>query len=295
MQLTQKSLEVIDLAKNNGVVMLCFPPHCTHRLQPLDVSFMKPLSTLYSDEIRKWLRSHPGCVVTFSQIAKLASSAFIRAATMPTAINGFRTTGIWPVDPSVFSKVDFVSASTTDLREADGNNEDNFLIGQRNKLVDIRPENVDDVPGQLVDIRQENVDDVPGPSYQYEYLDLPSSISSSAQEKDEENNNTSFTNVAIVEIMPIPKAPTKTRSKRKRGKTVVLTSSPYMKDLKENSMPVKKVVFKEQTAKKVLKFAKKKKLEKSKPNIVTDTACFFCDDLYSASNEGWICCCSCKQ
>ena len=77
--------------------------------------------------------------------------------------------------------------------------------------------------------------------------------------------------------------------------TAVLTSSPYMKDLKENSMLVKKVVFKEQTAKKVLKFAKKKKQEKSKPNIVTDTACFFCDDLYSASNEGWICCCSCKQ
>src|SRR5699024_4365144 len=30
-----KSLEVIDLARENGVVLLCFPPHCTHRLQPL--------------------------------------------------------------------------------------------------------------------------------------------------------------------------------------------------------------------------------------------------------------------
>lgn len=34
-----KNLEVIDYAKQHGVVLLCFPPHCTHRLQPLDVSF----------------------------------------------------------------------------------------------------------------------------------------------------------------------------------------------------------------------------------------------------------------
>lgn len=39
-----QNIEVIEHARKNGVVMLCFPPHCTHRLQPLDVGFMKPLS-----------------------------------------------------------------------------------------------------------------------------------------------------------------------------------------------------------------------------------------------------------
>ncbi|XP_055918448.1 uncharacterized protein LOC129950541 [Eupeodes corollae] len=42
-----KSIEVIDVARASGVVMLCFPPHCTHRMQPLDVTFMKPLSSYY--------------------------------------------------------------------------------------------------------------------------------------------------------------------------------------------------------------------------------------------------------
>ncbi|XP_023312062.1 uncharacterized protein LOC111692338, partial [Anoplophora glabripennis] len=37
-----KNIELIDVARENGVVIICFPPHCTHRLQPLDVSFMKP-------------------------------------------------------------------------------------------------------------------------------------------------------------------------------------------------------------------------------------------------------------
>ena len=42
-----KNLELIDLARENGFVLLCLPLHCSHRMQPLDVSFMKQLSTYY--------------------------------------------------------------------------------------------------------------------------------------------------------------------------------------------------------------------------------------------------------
>lgn len=44
-----KSIEVIDIANENGVIPLCFPSHCTNRLQPLDVGFVKPHSTYYSN------------------------------------------------------------------------------------------------------------------------------------------------------------------------------------------------------------------------------------------------------
>ena len=54
------NMEVIDLARANGVVLLCLPPHCSHKMQPLDVSFMKPLSIYYDQELEKWLRNHPG-------------------------------------------------------------------------------------------------------------------------------------------------------------------------------------------------------------------------------------------
>ena len=39
-----KNLKVIDLANENNIIMLCFLPHCTHKMQPLDVAFMKLLS-----------------------------------------------------------------------------------------------------------------------------------------------------------------------------------------------------------------------------------------------------------
>jgi len=32
------SIEELDLCKENGVTLLTFPPHCSHRLQPLDVA-----------------------------------------------------------------------------------------------------------------------------------------------------------------------------------------------------------------------------------------------------------------
>ena len=47
------NMEVIDLARANGVVLLCLPPHCSHKMQPLDVSFMKPLSIYYDQELEK--------------------------------------------------------------------------------------------------------------------------------------------------------------------------------------------------------------------------------------------------
>ncbi|KAK9739011.1 DDE superfamily endonuclease [Popillia japonica] len=122
-----KSLEVIDYARESGVSLLCLPPHCSHRLQPLDVSFMKPLSLHYSDELGKWLRGNPGKVVTLFQISTLFGSAFIQSATMKTAINGFQATGIWPTDPSIFTDAEFLPADTTDIRS--GTSEEMIATG----------------------------------------------------------------------------------------------------------------------------------------------------------------------
>lgn len=75
---------------------------------------MKPLSTLYDHEVSCWLRTNPGRVVSIYQVAKLYDNAFIKAATMETAINGFRKTGIWPVNRGVFNDHDFAPSETTD-------------------------------------------------------------------------------------------------------------------------------------------------------------------------------------
>ncbi|XP_008188284.1 tigger transposable element-derived protein 6-like [Acyrthosiphon pisum] len=50
-----RNLQFIDLARINHTTVVCLPPHCSHELQPLDVSFMGPLNTYYVQAIEKFL------------------------------------------------------------------------------------------------------------------------------------------------------------------------------------------------------------------------------------------------
>ncbi|KAK2577924.1 hypothetical protein KPH14_011869 [Odynerus spinipes] len=109
-----KNLPLIDKVRENGVFIVSFPPHCTHRLQPLDVSVMGPLSTYYSQEVMTRLRNNPGRIVTTFHLGKLFGIAYSKAATLHNAMIGFSKTGICPLNPNIFSDHDFVSAITTD-------------------------------------------------------------------------------------------------------------------------------------------------------------------------------------
>nr|CAB3264995.1 nucleosome-remodeling factor subunit NURF301 [Phallusia mammillata] len=257
------NIDVIDLAKNNGVIMLCFPPHCTHRLQPLDVSFMKPLSTYYAQMVKQWLRSNPGRVVSAFQIAKLVSEAFLQAATMRTAINGFKTTGIWPVNENVFDEADYAPSTTTDIIPS--------TITTPSVTTPL-----EDLPSNNLVLNAEpNMDNAASITDTTSNLDL-----SFAQ--------------SICDVMPIPKVKQTTiRKKRKRGSTSILTSSPYLSKLKLQTPNKEKQPKKGKHCKKSLKY--KKAANNVKVDQEEDAACLFCEELYSTSTEGWICCCICHR
>jgi len=109
-----KNIALIEMARENHVHILVIPPHTSHRLQPLDVSFMGLLNTYYEQEVRVWLRNHPGKVITIYQVASLFGAAYQKAATSSTAINGFAKTGICPFNPNIFPDYLFAPAETTD-------------------------------------------------------------------------------------------------------------------------------------------------------------------------------------
>lgn len=64
-----KNIELIDYARNNGVVLLYFSPHYTHWFQHLDIASIRPLSTFYDSEISIRLSTNPGRLATVFQIA----------------------------------------------------------------------------------------------------------------------------------------------------------------------------------------------------------------------------------
>lgn len=153
--------------------------------------------------------SNPGQVITVRQVAELFGKTFIQAATMNTAVNAFRKCGIVPYDITVFSETDFLPATTTDIE-----------LPQNDKQ--------DPLASLATTDSQRSVDDInnrqPGCSF-WTNDEQPTS----AQEVD-----TSFKLVSPRQLILIPRTTQKQRMSRKRGKTAIITSSPYKIELEEN-------------------------------------------------------------
>ena len=111
-----KNITLIEMERENHVHTLVIPPHRSHRLQPLDVSFMGPLNTYYEQAARVWLRNHPGSVVTIHQVATFFGTAYQRAATSSTTISGCHKTGIHQFNSNIFPDHVFSAAETTQNR-----------------------------------------------------------------------------------------------------------------------------------------------------------------------------------
>ena len=109
-----KSLEVLDIARANGVHIICLPPHTTHRTQPLDVTLMKPISTRLAKEHQVWMRTHPGETLTIYHVAELFNKAYTAACLPETLAHGFEKTGLYPFNPHIFEG-QFAAAAVTDV------------------------------------------------------------------------------------------------------------------------------------------------------------------------------------
>lgn len=104
-----RNLPLLDAARDNGVHIVSLPPHCSHKMQPLDRAFMSPFKTYYAQAIETWMKQNVGRVVTHYQIARLLGSAYNKSATVATAEHGFRVTGIFPLNRDVFQPHEFVA------------------------------------------------------------------------------------------------------------------------------------------------------------------------------------------
>lgn len=116
------SLDAIIFAKENGIELVTIPPHCTHRLQPLDVSIMGPFKAALKVAQHDWLISHAGKAITIHDLAGLSNIAIQTSFTPKNIISGFQKTGMWPFDRNVFSESDFIAARipTSSNIETDG-------------------------------------------------------------------------------------------------------------------------------------------------------------------------------
>lgn len=104
------SLEGYELCRSNGVILVSFAPHTSHRCQPLDVTVYGPLKRAYYKRCADWLKSNLGKRITDEYVAELFGDAYGKIATVDKCISGFRAAGIWPLNSGVFSDEEFSAA-----------------------------------------------------------------------------------------------------------------------------------------------------------------------------------------
>jgi hypothetical protein len=325
------NLDVINLARENNITILCLPPHCSHRLQPLDVGFMKPLMTFYTQEVEKWLRNqaHRARVVTTFQVAELFGLAYIRAASVSTAVNAFRKTGICPCDPDVFTDADFASAAPTDIAITEPQ------IDQNTATVTVVDPQVGQTSANLTNMgivdprvgqtsaNPTNLDIVDPQVGQTSSTLNPMGIA--ALSVVAALSQTSLTRVS--DLSPLPKIVNSSGAPRKasaaRGKTAILTASPFKQELEQKLQARNKPTGKAKTSSKIqakiknpcsmksrgatnndeqqagqsgLKSSSALQIKTKQPDVDgDDVPCLFCGEMFlkSKSREKWVKCIEC--
>lgn len=108
--------QFITKAAHEKIIVFCLPPNTTHLLQPLDKGIFGPLKVYWNEECHRYLRTHPGEVISDYTFNYVFGRAWGRAMTIPNAVSAFRTTGVYPFDRSSVKAVDTVDH----LRETTG-------------------------------------------------------------------------------------------------------------------------------------------------------------------------------
>lgn len=243
------SVETIDLALDNGVTMLTFPPHCSHRMQPLDVSVYGPVYGSYNQAHDNWMKRNAGTPMQIMHIPLIIRQALERGATTANIISGFKCTGIYPFDNGIFKDTDFILPEVTKQ-----NAKYIFMESQCNED-DQRRIVFDENDLDLAATETVSTTDESTPSTSRAVSENRSFMEARAASEARVNTYVSL----LDEIGPVQNTPPKPKSNRgpKPGKTTILTSPENVAALKEKQLKRKAAMDKKE--------AKQKKNQKETP------------------------------
>lgn len=212
------SYAALEFCEENSICVVSFPPHCTHKLQPLDRTIFGPLKAKYYQHCETYLRTNPHDPITMLVIPKLVASAMDVAVTASNVRAGSECTGIYPTNPDKFTEIDFAPADVSD-RDSYG-----YAAQTPAPEVEIPPEIVNEVyhPDEPLDDINFSIDG--------ESIEVGSNIEVTSVDTPEPADCFE----TLKQIAPFPKAKPRIQSNRgrKTRKTAILTDAAVMAELR---------------------------------------------------------------
>lgn len=319
------SIKGIELCRDNGVVILSLPPHCSHKLQPLDRTVYGPLKKYVNSLCDSWLRNNPGKTMSIYDIPGIVRDALPLAATPKNIQSGFRVSGLYPINRHIFNDDEFLTSAVTD-RPTPLNNQGTDESTKTPINVDpVNEEETLQIPRTSPEppIAKIPISKSPTPGCSRDALYFnPCSMASPISLKPlsvvipttSKSPKPGFSSDTLYyspsDIRPFPRAePRKANVKgRKRRKAAILTDTPNKNELEEeqkkrDAKKIKKEIKSKGVKKNIAANRKGKRLKKPRKCVELeddscdddDTFCLVCTEKFSTSKPGedWIRCTKC--
>ena len=91
------NMRFIDYCNKHKILLVIYPPHSIHWLQPLDVSLFSPLATFYSQELNRFMMISEGYSrFTKRDFFRTFWIAWKKAMKPENIASGWKRTGIYP-------------------------------------------------------------------------------------------------------------------------------------------------------------------------------------------------------
>ncbi|XP_039759705.1 uncharacterized protein LOC120633562 [Pararge aegeria] len=217
------SLQAITYARDNGIIFVSFPPHTSHRLQPLDVGVFGPFKAKLKIAFNNWHMSNPGKTINIYNIPKLVKLAYFESFTAKNITSAFEKPGIWPFNEMAFSDEDFAP-----IEVYASNNSVNRTFNPDTSTVALELQPSTSVPSTEADIREQS----PSLLQNSLFTGIGEPSTSAAETQPEPS---AYIPITPEVIRPYPTAARtrKTDKGRKPGKSRIYTDTPEKNELEE--------------------------------------------------------------
>ncbi|XP_047125213.1 uncharacterized protein LOC124807393 [Hydra vulgaris] len=282
------SLDCYLLCGGNGIVLLFLPPHTSHRMQPLDLTYFGPLKSAYNRECDIFIAANIGRRITQYEVVELFTKAFNRLSNIEKAANGFRAAGFYSLDPTKFNDLFPITIITPEMSLLDNIQSSKFQVNTMNQS----------------DTQAKSSEVLVNLSLNPSSVGLSPDVNVASELVSIRSNQLIF----LLNIVSVPNLlKRKTRENLRKKHSTIITSSP-MKDFLKDMQQKKSI--KEQKVKKAAgkkrkegssfnKFEannvpKKKKI--TRDNKENDYYCLICEEKYhDPPTEDWVMCYICKS